>query len=201
MNPYDILQLPTNATEEEIKQKFRSLAQQYHPDKGGDPEKFKQINLAYSILSDPIRRKYYDDTGSYEFDLNIKEEALNTICARLNVFLWRMNVDSEDLIFLLKSDFSEEKRKIEFNKQNVTQTISNFERAVNKMKKKKDGENILKHFIQIQINEQKNLLKNLEHKIELCSVIIEILDDYEYGDRQLQNLMEEFLNATSNQGV
>lgn len=62
---YKILGVERNASEEDIKKAFRKLAHQYHPDKKtGDEAKFKDINEAYSILSDKTKRKQYDTFGS-----------------------------------------------------------------------------------------------------------------------------------------
>jgi curved DNA-binding protein CbpA len=60
MNPYIELDIPIDATDEEIKIRFRSLAQTHHPDKGGDEQIFVRIKLAYEILIDPIRRKEFE---------------------------------------------------------------------------------------------------------------------------------------------
>ncbi len=57
---YQILGVPENASEEEIKKRFRELAKKYHPDVGGDPEKFKKILEAYRVLSDKKLRAEYD---------------------------------------------------------------------------------------------------------------------------------------------
>jgi len=62
---YKILGVDKNASSSEIKQAFRKLAQKYHPDKaGGDAQKFKEINAAYQALSDPEKRKMYNQYGS-----------------------------------------------------------------------------------------------------------------------------------------
>ncbi len=63
-NYYDILGVNQNASEEEIKKAYRRLAHKYHPDKkGGDEKRFKEINEAYQILSDPQKRRQYDQFG------------------------------------------------------------------------------------------------------------------------------------------
>lgn len=65
---YKILELEKNASEAEIKRAYRKLAHQYHPDKsGGDEKKFKEVSEAYQVLSDPEKRKQYDQFG-HTFD-------------------------------------------------------------------------------------------------------------------------------------
>lgn len=62
---YKILGVEKNSSKEDIKKAFRSLAHKHHPDKkGGDTEKFKEINEAYSVLSDDKKRSQYDQFGS-----------------------------------------------------------------------------------------------------------------------------------------
>lgn len=68
---YETLGVSKDASDEEIKRAFRKLAKQYHPDlnKGSDAEaKFKEIGEAYSVLSDPQKRKTYDQFGSAAFE-------------------------------------------------------------------------------------------------------------------------------------
>ena len=63
---YEVLGVSRNATPEEIKKAFRKLALKYHPDRNPDPEaeeKFKLINEAYQVLSDPEKRSLYDRFG------------------------------------------------------------------------------------------------------------------------------------------
>lgn len=64
---YDLLEIPVTADENEIKKAYRRLAVKYHPDKNpGDKtaeEKFKKIAQAYDVLSDPEKRKLYDQFG------------------------------------------------------------------------------------------------------------------------------------------
>ena len=62
-NYYEVLGVRKNASQDEIKKAFRKLAGQYHPDRGGDEKKFKEISEAYSVLSDSKRRAEYDAYG------------------------------------------------------------------------------------------------------------------------------------------
>lgn len=62
---YEILGVPKNAGDDEIKRAYRKLAHQYHPDKNkGDDRKFKEINEAYQVLSNKEKRAQYDRFGS-----------------------------------------------------------------------------------------------------------------------------------------
>ena len=63
---YEILGVPREASDDEVKKAFRKLAQQWHPDvntSAGADERFKEINEAYQVLSDPQRRQAYDTFG------------------------------------------------------------------------------------------------------------------------------------------
>lgn len=70
---YEVLGVGRDATEEEIKKAYRKLARQYHPDVNKSPdaaEKFKEINEAYQVLSDPQKRAMYDKFGHAGVDPN-----------------------------------------------------------------------------------------------------------------------------------
>lgn len=67
-NPYQILGLSDNATQDEIKQAYRKLAMKHHPDRGGDEAEFKRIAEAYDLIKDKASREAYESRNEHRFD-------------------------------------------------------------------------------------------------------------------------------------
>jgi len=71
MDYYEILEINKNATDYQIKKGYRKLALKYHPDRdSGDEEKFKTLSKAYQVLSDPVKRRYYDLNSNVNNSIN-----------------------------------------------------------------------------------------------------------------------------------
>lgn len=74
--PYEILGIPPSASLDEIKSAFKKLAMLHHPDRGGDAEKFKEINNAYQSLMNPQKENVHIHRGpgfNQEFGFNIND--------------------------------------------------------------------------------------------------------------------------------
>ncbi len=70
---YEVLGIDKTASADDIKHAYRTLAKKYHPDLNHDPdapEKFKEVQEAYEVLSDPKKKAMYDQYGSAAFDQN-----------------------------------------------------------------------------------------------------------------------------------
>jgi molecular chaperone DnaJ len=108
MDYYEILGITKNASQEEVKKAFHKLAHKYHPDKGGDEKKFKEINEAYQVLSDAQKRQQYDQYGK-GFE-NMNQGGGNPFGGGGD-FTWawqnqNANVDFEDLGDVFENFFS-----------------------------------------------------------------------------------------------
>ena len=81
-NLYLTLDVNEKATQEQIRNSYKNLVRRYHPDKGGDPEKFKRIGEAYRILTNQTCRRIYDKFSSKS--LNVIEQILKFDCENLS---------------------------------------------------------------------------------------------------------------------
>ena len=79
-DPYETLKVAPDAAEAEIKKAYRSLARQNHPDLNpGDAaaeERFKQASIAYEVLSDPEKRRNFDEFGEVSMEPGFDPERM-----------------------------------------------------------------------------------------------------------------------------
>ena len=94
-NPYNCLDVSQMATQEEIRKAYKKLIFLYHPDKGGDGEKFNKIHEAYEILSNPITKNIIDTFGSMSLDL-VKSILINDLLSNKQII--------DDINFCIKQN-------------------------------------------------------------------------------------------------
>lgn len=188
---YDELELPTNCTSEDIKQKFRTLAQIHHPDKGGDEEKFKRIKTAYETLSDPKKRAQYDSTGEYYSDISIENEVLTRLNNMISQFTQQINPEFDDLILKMKVDIYHAQHGVNNNIAECNNTIRKLNVISKKIKLKKEGENLLKSLVEGKIKFVENELSNLNRTLLVFERMLEILEEYHFSLEEWQLLIQQ----------
>jgi curved DNA-binding protein CbpA len=184
MNPYQELGLDTNCTAEQIKQQYRILAHQHHPDRGGDAERFKRISTAYEVLSDPVRRAEYDRTGQFDQNHSIRNSAIERLSNMINHYVPDLNADAEDLIVKMRMDIHQAMTQIASHMENSRRQLNNARRTHKKIWVKSNGENFLKGFVENLMDRREKELANLEQQRSTMTLMLEILDDYHFGDNE-----------------
>lgn len=186
MTLYDELELQPDCSFEDIKQQYRTLAMKYHPDHGGDIEKFKRIKFAYEVLSDPNRRKQYDENKTTSEPVNLRTEAIQELASIFNIIVAKFD-PNQNLIILM----NEEIENIRTHNQSIiTQGetyIKKLETVKNKLKIKNNEDNILESFIHQQIEWKLKELDIIQKRLSIITLMIDIINNYEYGFLELIN--------------
>ena len=188
---YDDLELPKTCTSEEIKQKYRILAQLHHPDKGGDVEKFKRMKLAYEVLSDPIKREHYDSTGDHYNDVNIDSEVMARLAMMVTQFVQHINPEIDDLILKMRIEIRALQQLTNSAIVECNNLINKMNIISKKIKLKKEGENVLKSVIDKKILGLHTELIHHKRGLIVFDRMLEVLDDYHFSSDEWRLLLEQ----------
>lgn len=131
-NLYEILGVPMEATQHQIKSAYRRLAAANHPDRHNNSkeatEAFIKIQRAYDILSDPEKRNHYDETGTdIEHPQELETAALTAVYSYLVQIIKDKNYElGVDYIHLAKKKFGEGKKQATKNRDIINSRIDNL---------------------------------------------------------------------------
>lgn len=188
MTLYDELELHPNCSFEDIKQQYRTLASIHHPDKGGDEERFKRIKFAYEVLSDPVRRKQYDENKTTHTETDIKKEAIDTLANIFFSIIPNFDCVNGNLIHAMKNEIDNMKNRNNADEMLNSVYIGNLEIVKSKLKLKNDSEeNIILSFVDKQLESRYQDKKIFEHRKKLCEEMLTVLERYNYGFVELFN--------------
>jgi len=180
-NPYEILGVRRDATDDQVKAAYRRRAKTTHPDSGGDPAAFSRVQKAYELLLDPVRRKVFDDTG-YDVELAdpIDLQALMVIERLVNqLTLDEREPGTFDPLARMRSDLSEEMRKARFSKRELERHASRIEHHLERLEKR-PATDILGSMLRARIKAISTAIGETEAKIKASERACEMLYDYTY---------------------
>lgn len=185
VNLYEILGVRKNASQATIKKAYKKLAQENHPDKGGDTEKMKEIQQAYDVLGDAARRETYDLTGDAS-EKNIREDAIAAILMGFNALVRQPS--SLNIIMQMKTSNRGAIASLKQAIKDNDKVFVRFERMKMRIKKKSKGKNMFMDQIQQLQNEGIRVNKENEYQMHVARLALKILDDYE-DEEGLQALL------------
>ncbi|CAG8529566.1 21369_t:CDS:2 [Gigaspora rosea] len=153
-SPYEVLQLDSNATDAEIRSKYRKLAKDYHPDKNGGIEtpEWNRLNKAYEILSDNNKRALYDKYGtvlneSSKLNAYVGGDLWFPYIGNLEIDLWLSscveNEISPEQVIMNEAD--EKKRRHAFR---ISQIVHHLREKLSQFPKQDQSNNEQDSFIQ-----------------------------------------------------
>lgn len=202
MNPYQILGVAKDCTQQEIKKAFRKLAQEAHPDReGGDVERFQAINGAYELLSDEARRKRFDETGQTDKEPSLDDQATELIVSLFASIIEKADFTG-DIIKRCSSMIAEQKNEHANDLKSIKIKSEKLRKHHGRIKAKK--ENIFQMVLEGAIARTDDLIKRAEANISLLSAAGNMLK--EYSDSSPENMQpknsfhEEMMRAMSQHG-
>lgn len=170
LNFYDILNIPFEATPEQIKKAYRDLSKEHHPDCGGNEDEFNTILKAYETLSDPILRADYDKYGTG------KDVIINIA---MTIFKDIMKSDPVDISEALKNSHIEDMIQIDRAISGLQKEMDKLSGITSRIKKAptcdfiRESLEAVKSKIQLQIEQFK------ENK-ESAGLAYDMLGDYQF---------------------
>lgn len=179
---YSTLGVDKQSSEEQIKKAFKKKAKESHPDKGGDKEKFVNINKAYQILSDDSKRKKYDETGQID-DFNENDAATNELLALFNKVIESYSPEQLkeiDIIRTIKIDLNNTTKNINELITRNGKYQKDLKKIIKRVNKKKDtNRNIFLPVVEAKIKKIETDIFYLERQKLVLKKAEEIVDEYE----------------------
>jgi len=180
-NPYEILGVRRDATDDQVKAAYRRRAKATHPDSGGDPDAFSRVRKAYELLQDPVRRKVFDDTG-YDVELAdpVDLQALMVIEKLVNqLTLDEREPGTFDPLLRMRTDLSEEMRKARFSKRELERHAQRIEHHLERLEKRPSTD-ILGSMLRARIKAIAIAISETDAKIKANERACEMIYDYSY---------------------
>lgn len=176
---YQALGIDKDADQKEIKRAFRKLSKEKHPDVTGEHGNFHEITEAYEVLSDPKKRRRYDN-GEKTEGPNIEDEAMGMLASIFSQLL----INDVNSGCVKRSRYLDSiKLKVSSMRNNVRMQNKETKKAIkflsaNKEKIHTDGFNLFANIMDQEIDKQKNIRDNLMNTLKIIRRAKFILKDY-----------------------
>jgi curved DNA-binding protein CbpA len=185
-DPYRVLGVRWDASQEEIQKAYRHKAKILHPDTGGSAEAFSELAHAYEVLSDMERREWYDRTGEVKPvpRNNLDDSATRVIALKLGELIHaEQDMTSIDLTTLIedaiREDINQRRAQIASQKRAIERATSLRDRVKHKAN---DADNRLARVLAWHERSAKYLIKKDEDAIRTLERALEILQEYSFAN-------------------
>lgn len=176
-NPYEVLGVLVNASEDEIRSAYLRRSKETHPDQGGTAEAFREVKEAYDLLRDTGRRARFDATGR-DLDVPTAKQFVVMAWSKVMAEGWYSGVDFVAEARKKLADLIANQKALAKNHDDDRQR---FERIVKRLERKAGAEPILEEFMQTLLDPVLTELCKCRLMIERAQEAIELLKSYAWS--------------------
>ncbi|KQR68853.1 molecular chaperone DnaJ [Rhizobium sp. Leaf341] len=189
IDPYAMLGVERDADEAAIKAAYRQVAKTAHPDQGGDGAVFGQLQAAYDLLRDPVRRKIFDNTG---YDPQLADprdlKGLLVIETLVNeVILDEREPGSFDPVAAMRRRLSDDIVKSRFHILELERHRTRVRQHMDRLGRRPDAD-VLGSMLRARSQSIADAIKTAEGQIEVIEQAYLMLEGYRY---ELESLRGE----------
>lgn len=198
MNLYETLGVEPDAGADAIKSAYRREAMKHHPDRGGDPDKFKAVQQAHEVLGNEERRAAYDATGETGAPDMLRQKAEQLVASTLMSLLAKVDEETSmsmwdlansnfgngsivsDPIMSAASAISQAITKNLQEQEKARKAIRRMGRSLMRISRRGSGPNLVKILLEQQIKDSEVFLVTAAEEHKVFCLASEILSDYRY---------------------
>jgi curved DNA-binding protein CbpA len=202
-SPYEILGVPRDATEQQLKAARRAAATRFHPDRpGGSPEAMAEVNKAYDTLIDPDARAHYDRTGTTRGVDPLGAAVRDGLIQALTSLLERGRMaDGNGLLAELKAGFRSALDQAKVQRATEERKADQLRRRADRLSSK-SGNTLLTDIIRGMADQLDEKVQKLTAGIAGLEAVLALLAEYEeQGDEALATLLEQRRGGNTWQGI
>lgn len=192
MDLYEIIGVAKSASKQQIKKAYRKKANIHHPDKGGDPAKFKALVLAYNILYDDDKRDRYDKGETAEdiskTELTESQKIINLVTQLFCQVVSNHDPQYENVPQIISKHITSTMTEIDKLIHIEEVKIGRFEKAIARIKTSSD-ENVFVAAAKTQINNFNAQIERLKKELKTGEGAKKFLEAYSYDvDEQIMQI-------------
>lgn len=195
---YKILGVTPNADLKQIKLMYRLKARELHPDKGGDPEAFKQLAEAYRVLSDAKLRARHDrGEDPLQQERTIVQQAMGRLATLFAQHLEQSAAD-QDIIKQMKQSVKQGRAQLDRDLEKLQAKLEKIELMGERMKFDGDGENIFAGALDKAVRDCRLAIDRLSGEKQVISQAASILEHYQYmtPEQRAQVMLGNYSTST-----
>ncbi len=193
-DPYDVLGVPPTATPEQFKAAYRRASSRVHPDKGGTTEQMQEVNKAYEIVSDPIRKARWDagegDAQKPEGDTP-RKRALRLF----NDFFTESLGEPGNVVAYMQLRIDQSRKNASEERRKHGAQLKQLQVRRDRIKAKEGVENLMHQIIDGKCEEHRLTISLMGEVLETLGAVETMLKDYESDEiaqmQRQQDPMEE----------